>query len=36
MRLPGIFTVAEPLLRLLAKQARRKGVDRELEAKYCR
>jgi mannose-6-phosphate isomerase-like protein (cupin superfamily) len=35
MRLPGIFTVAEPLLRLLAKRARRKGVDRELEAKYC-
>lgn len=36
MRLPGVFTVAEPLLRLLAKRARRKGVDRELEARYCR
>jgi hypothetical protein len=35
MRLPGVFTVAEPLLRQLAKRARRKGIDRELEAKYC-
>ena len=34
MRLPGLFTVAEPLLRLLAKSARRKGIDRELGAKY--
>jgi quercetin dioxygenase-like cupin family protein len=36
MRLPGLFTVAEPLLRLLARRARRKGIDRELEARYCR
>jgi mannose-6-phosphate isomerase-like protein (cupin superfamily) len=36
MRLPGVFTVAEPLLRLLAKRARRKGIDGELEARYCR
>ncbi len=35
-RLPGAFTVAEPLFRLLARRARRKGVDRELEARYCR
>ncbi len=36
MRLPGLFTVAEPLLRLLARRARRKGIDRELEVRYCR
>lgn len=36
IRLPGAFTVAEPLFRLLAKRARRKGIDKELEAKYCR
>jgi hypothetical protein len=36
MRLPGIFTILEPLLRLLAKRARRKGIDRELEERYCR
>ena len=32
----GGFTVVEPLFRLLAKRARRKGIDRELEARYCR
>jgi mannose-6-phosphate isomerase-like protein (cupin superfamily) len=36
MRLPGVFTVAEPLFRLLAKRAQRKGIDKELEAKYGR
>jgi hypothetical protein len=36
VRLPGIFTIAEPLFRLLAKRAWLKGVDRELEARYCR
>lgn len=36
IRLPGLFTVAEPLFRLLARWARRKGIDRELEARYCR
>jgi quercetin dioxygenase-like cupin family protein len=36
MRLPGLFTVAEPVLRLLARRARRRGIDRELEARYCR
>ncbi len=36
IRLPGVFTVAEPLFRLLARRARRKGIDKELEARYCR
>ena len=36
MRVPGIFTLAEPLFRLLAMRARRKGVDAELEERYCR
>jgi quercetin dioxygenase-like cupin family protein len=36
IRLPGIFTVAEPLFRSLAKRARRKGIDRKLEATYVR
>jgi mannose-6-phosphate isomerase-like protein (cupin superfamily) len=36
MRLPGFFTAVEPLLRLLERRARRKGIDRELEARYCR
>ena len=35
-RLPGLFAVLEPVFRLLARRARRKGIDRELEAKYCR
>jgi hypothetical protein len=33
---PGLFGVAEPLFRLLAKRVRRKGIDKELEAEYCR
>jgi mannose-6-phosphate isomerase-like protein (cupin superfamily) len=36
IRLPSIYTVAEPLFRLLARRARRKGIDRELEARYDR
>ena len=36
MRLPGVFTLAEPLFRLLARRARRKGIDKELEARYSR
>ena len=36
IRVPGLITVAEPVLRILAKRARRKGLDRELEARYCR
>ncbi len=35
-RLPGIFVLLEPLFGLLAKRARRKGIDRELEARYVR
>ena len=36
IRLPGAFTVAEPVLRFLAKRARQRGIDRALERKYCR
>jgi hypothetical protein len=36
IRLPGVFTIAEPLLRLLEWRARRKGIDEELEKRYCR
>jgi quercetin dioxygenase-like cupin family protein len=36
IRLPGIMGLVEPLFRLLAKRARAKGIDGELEAKYCR
>jgi mannose-6-phosphate isomerase-like protein (cupin superfamily) len=35
-RLPGIFALLEPLFGLLAKRARRKGIDRELAARYVR
>jgi quercetin dioxygenase-like cupin family protein len=35
IRMPGVFSLAEPLFRLLEKQARRKGIDAELEARYC-
>lgn len=35
IRLPGIFTFIEPLFGLLARRARRKGIDKELEARYC-
>lgn len=35
MRVPGSFSVIESLFRLLVKLARRKGIDRELEAGYC-
>jgi quercetin dioxygenase-like cupin family protein len=34
MRLPGVYTVVEPLLGLLARVARWRGVDRELERRY--
>lgn len=36
IRAPGFFTVVEPLMRLLAKRARWKGIDRELATRYCR
>jgi len=36
IRFPGVLSVAEPLFRLLARRARRKGIDGELEAEYGR
>jgi quercetin dioxygenase-like cupin family protein len=36
IRLPGVFTIAEPLLRLLERRAQRKRIDKELEKRYCR
>jgi quercetin dioxygenase-like cupin family protein len=36
IRVPGIFTLIEPIMRFLAKRARRKGIDKELEERYCR
>ncbi len=36
IRMPGIFAVFAPVFRLLAKQGRRMGVERDLEARYCR
>jgi mannose-6-phosphate isomerase-like protein (cupin superfamily) len=35
-RLPGVFAFLEPVFRLLARRARRKGIDRELEERYAR
>jgi quercetin dioxygenase-like cupin family protein len=35
IRIPGLFTVIEPLFRILVRRAKRKGVDRELEERYC-
>ena len=35
-RMPGVFAVLKPVFRLLARRARRKGIDKELEARYCR
>jgi hypothetical protein len=34
IRLPGVFTALAPVLALLARVARRLGVDRELERRY--
>jgi quercetin dioxygenase-like cupin family protein len=36
IRVPGLFSLIDPLMRLLARRARRKGIDRQLEARYCR
>jgi len=36
IRIPGVMGALEPLFRLLARQARRKGIDKRLEAEYCR
>jgi hypothetical protein len=33
-RLPGAYATFEQVLRLLARLARRRGVDRELERRY--
>ena len=35
IRVSGVFTLIELLMRFLAKRARRKGIDRKLEARYC-
>ena len=34
--IPGFFSVIAPLMRMIAKQARRKGIERGLIARYCR
>jgi hypothetical protein len=34
-RLPGVMGALEPVFGLLARRARKKGIDKELEAKYC-
>jgi hypothetical protein len=36
IRMRGAMGLLEPLFRLLAKRAQNKGIDKELEAKYCR
>ena len=33
---PGFFTVIAPVLRLIARWARRKGIERDLVERYCR
>lgn len=35
-QVPGVATFLAPVFRLLANEARRRGMDRELEARYCR
>ena len=35
IRFAGVLGLIEPAFRLLAKRARRKGIDRDLEAEYC-
>jgi hypothetical protein len=36
IRLPGILGALEPLFCLLARRARRKRINRDLEESYCR
>lgn len=36
IRIPGVLGTLEPLFRLLARRARRKGIDKNLEKTYCR
>ncbi len=33
---PGFFSVIAPLLRMIAKRARRNGIERNLIERYCR
>ena len=33
---PGLFSTIAPLLHVLAKWARRRGIERELAERYCR
>jgi hypothetical protein len=35
IRVPGMLAHAEPVLLLLAKRARRKGIDQKLVNRYC-
>jgi hypothetical protein len=34
-QMTGVLRILEPALRALARRARRKGIDRELIARYC-
>jgi mannose-6-phosphate isomerase-like protein (cupin superfamily) len=36
MRVAGPFNLVKPLFRFLARRARQQGIDRDLEARYCR
>ena len=36
IQMGGAMGLLDPVFRLLARRARRKGVDNELEAEYCR
>jgi hypothetical protein len=36
MRVAGPFNLVKPLFRFLARRARQHGIDRDLEARYCR
>jgi hypothetical protein len=36
IRMNGVMGLLDPVFRLLAKRARKKGIDKELEAEYCR
>ena len=36
IRMRGAMGLLEPLFRLLAKRTQNKGIEKELEAKYCR
>jgi hypothetical protein len=36
IRMNGVMGLLDPVFRLLAKRATKKGIDKELEAEYCR